>query len=103
MLCLHLPLRLPALPGGCLSLPSALDYLFQGRPSHPAGNTVIVDIRTTSEKDSAGVPDLPSGGKLIEAQFADISDRRLRGQLRDPSAIERKVGGLLIHMRWQPG
>ncbi len=51
-----------------------------------------MDIRTASEKDSAGVPDLPSGGKLIEVQFADIGDRRVRGQLKDPSAIERKVG-----------
>ena len=76
-----------------LSPVHAVGHLFQGRPFHPAGNTVIVDIRTAGEKDSAGIPDLPSGGKLIEVQFADIGDRRVRGQLKDPSAIERKVGG----------
>eukprot|EP00891_Asterochloris_glomerata_P003777 jgi/Astpho2/3777/Aster-08335 len=75
---------------GDISPAAALDAVTNQR------NTVIVDIRTASEKDSAGVPDLPSGGKLIEVQFADIGDRRVRGQLKDPSAIERKVTAMQI-------
>ena len=56
------------------------------------GNSVIVDIRSSREKENAGVPDLPFGGRLVDVEYAAISDRRLRGQLRQVSDIERQVG-----------
>lgn len=36
------------------------------------GSAVLVDIRRTSEKESSGVPDLPSGasGRAIELEYA---------------------------------
>ena len=68
---------------GDISPASALDASRQG-------NTVIVDIRTAREKESAGVPDLPSGGRLVDCEYAAISGK-LRGQLRDVKGIERQV------------
>lgn len=53
---------------------------------------MIVDIRSDREKANSGVPDLPFGGRLVECEYAQISDRRLRGQLRSPKDIERQVG-----------
>ncbi|KAK9797734.1 hypothetical protein WJX73_002375 [Symbiochloris irregularis] len=60
------------------------------------GNCLIVDIRSQREKESAGVPDLPFGGRLVECEYASVGDRRLRGQLRNVGDIERKVTVLEI-------
>ncbi len=41
------------------------------------GNTVIVDIRTTREKEATGIPDLPVRDRLVELDYATIDDRRV--------------------------
>lgn len=43
-----------------------------------SGNTVIVDIRTTREKEASGIPDLPVRERLVELDYATIDDRRVR-------------------------
>lgn len=45
------------------------------------------------EKEASGLADVPGGskGKLLEVEYAFTEDRKLRGQLRDPSAIEAQV------------
>ena len=94
--CLHVPLTqgpgiLRLVFGGLrgyrgnISPASALDTISR------EGNAVIVDIRTDREKESAGVPDLPGGNRLIDCEYAAITDRRLRGQLRNVKDIERQV------------
>jgi hypothetical protein len=47
------------------------------------------------EKEASGLADVPGGskGKLLEVEFAFTEDRKLRGQLRDPGAIEAQVSG----------
>ncbi|DBA85578.1 hypothetical protein WJX79_010531 [Trebouxia sp. C0005] len=60
------------------------------------GNVVIVDIRTSREKENGGVPDLPFGNRLIEVEYAEIEDRKVRGQLQNVGAIERQVTALQI-------
>jgi hypothetical protein len=45
--------------------------------------------RTDREKESAGIPDIPNSGRLIELEYAAISDRKIRGQLRNPGDIEK--------------
>lgn len=54
---------------------------------------VFIDVRSSNEKQSGGVPDVPSSvsGKLIEVEFAAVEDKKLRGALRDPSYIEAQV------------
>lgn len=46
------------------------------------------------EKEASGLADVPGGakGKLLEVEYAFTEDKKLRGQLRDPSAIEAQVG-----------
>lgn len=50
---------------GDLSAPEALNLL------RVEGNAVLVDIRPTAEKESSGVPDLPSAvaKKSVELEF----------------------------------
>jgi len=60
------------------------------------GNTVIIDIRSGNEKEYAGVPDLPKRDRLIELEFASVSDRRIRGQLRNVDNIEKQMTVLQI-------
>lgn len=45
------------------------------------------------EKEASGLADVPGGskGKLLEVEYAFTEDRKLRGQLRDPGAIEAQV------------
>jgi len=45
------------------------------------------------EKETSGLADVPGGakGKLLEVEYAFTEDRKLRGQLRDPGAIEAQV------------
>jgi hypothetical protein len=45
------------------------------------------------EKEASGLADVPGGakGKLLEVEFAFTEDKKLRGQLRDPNAIEAQV------------
>ncbi len=47
--------------------------------------------RTDREKESSGVPDVPNSGRVVELEYASISDRKIRGQLRNPSEIEKTV------------
>ena len=51
----------------------------------------LAGLRTDKEKESAGVPDIPVSGRLIELEYAAISDRKIRGQLRNPGEIEKTV------------
>eukprot|EP00775_Hariotina_reticulata_P005852 gene5852-6093_t len=62
------------------------------------GSAVIIDIRTEREKEASGLADVPGGakGKLLEVEYAFTEDKKLRGQLRDPSAIEAQVTALQI-------
>jgi rhodanese-related sulfurtransferase len=62
------------------------------------GSAVIVDIRTEREKEASGLADVPGGakGKLLEVEFAFTEDKKLRGQLRDASAIEAQITALQI-------
>lgn len=50
------------------------------------------------EKEGSGLADVPRGaqGKLLEVEFAFTEDRKLRGQLRDASAIEAQITALQI-------
>jgi len=62
------------------------------------GSAVLIDIRTEREKEASGLADVPGGskGKLLEVEYAFTEDKKLRGQLRDPSAIEAQVTALQI-------
>eukprot|EP00873_Tetraselmis_striata_P019174 jgi/Tetstr1/439438/TSEL_027872.t1 len=62
------------------------------------GNAVLVDIRRSSEKESSGVPDLPSraSGREIELEYAFTEDRKLRGMLANADAVEAQVTALQI-------
>ena len=55
------------------------------------GNAYIVDVRSGSDKEFSGIPDIPNSGRLIELEFASISDRKIRGQLRNVNDIEKQV------------
>lgn len=50
------------------------------------------------EKEASGLADVPGGakGKLLEVEFAFTEDKKLRGQLRDASAIEAQITALQI-------
>jgi hypothetical protein len=50
------------------------------------------------EKETSGLADVPGGakGRLLEVEYAATEDKRLRGQLRDPAAIEAQVTALQI-------
>ncbi len=77
---------------GELAPPAALDALSN------EGDAVLIDIRTAKEKEGSGIPDLPSGlsSKALEVEYAVTEDRKLRGQLRDPSGIEAQVTALQV-------
>lgn len=49
------------------------------------------DHRTDREKEAGGIPDIPTPGRLVELEYAVISDRKMRGQLRNPGEIEKTV------------
>lgn len=72
-----------------LSATSALDSIVKD------ADLVFIDVRSSNEKQSGGVPDVPSSvsGKVIEVEFASVEDKKLRGALRDPSYIEAQVRG----------
>lgn len=74
----HAPFVL--LVAGEVSPARVLDMLSNG------GDVVLVDVRTASEKASAGVPDLPSNAsrRFADVEFASCDDKRLRSLLRDP-------------------
>jgi rhodanese-related sulfurtransferase len=61
-------------------------------------SVVLVDLRTAKEKEGSGIPDLPSAAasKCLEVEYAVTEDKRLRGQLRDVSAIEAQVTALQV-------
>lgn len=52
--------------------------------------------RSDREKETAGVPDVPNSGRLVELEYASISDRKIRGQLRNPSDIEKTVQSCIL-------
>jgi hypothetical protein len=65
--------------------------------SQPFTNIVLwcaVAVTVQREKEASGLADVPGGskGKLLEVEYAFTEDKKLRGQLRDPSAIEAQVG-----------
>ena len=47
--------------------------------------------RTNNEKEYSGIPDLPRRDRLIELEYASVTDRKIRGQLRNVDAIEKQV------------
>lgn len=47
--------------------------------------------RVDREKEASGIPDIPTPGRLVELEYAAISDRRMRSQLRNPGEIEKTV------------
>lgn len=49
-----------------------------------------------NEKEYAGIPDLPRRDRLIELEYASVTDRKIRGQLRNVDAIEKQVGILSL-------
>ena len=61
-----------------------------------SGDAVLIDIRAAADKEAAGVPFLPGGGRLVDVDFGAVTDRRLRSLLRDPSAVERAVTALEV-------
>ncbi|KAK9909244.1 hypothetical protein WJX75_009385 [Coccomyxa subellipsoidea] len=75
---------------GNISAAGALDAISND------GNTLLIDIRSDKEKESSGVPDVPNSGRVVELEYASISDRKIRGQLRNPSDIEKTVTVLSI-------
>eukprot|EP00884_Botryococcus_braunii_P022393 jgi/Botrbrau1/8838/Bobra.0335s0025.1 len=75
---------------GDLTPASALDLVSN------EGNVVLVDLRSDREKESGGIPELPSGRSAIELEYVTIADRKIRGQLRNPGALETTVTALEI-------
>lgn len=73
-----------------LTPPQALDFLLDG--------AYLIDLRSTREKEAAGVPDVPgsASSRLLELEFATTEDRKIRGLLRDPTAVETKITALQI-------
>eukprot|EP00955_Chlamydomonas_euryale_P070679 360823-Chlamydomonas_euryale.AAC.5 len=69
------------------------------------GNCVLVDIRSAREKDTGGVPDMPGSmaRRTMEVEFAVTEDRRLRGAMRNPAAIEAAVTALQVRRRTAQG
>ena len=61
-----------------------------------SGDAVLIDIRAAADKEAAGVPFLPGGGRQLDVDFGAVTDRRLRSLLRDPSAVERAVTALEV-------
>jgi len=90
------PTLLRALAGGRagrgeLSAARVLDMLTNGEG-------MLVDIRTQAEKEAGGVPDLPSsaGRRATDVEFVSCDDKRLRGMLRDPKAVEAAATALQV-------
>lgn len=75
---------------GDVSAPAALDLVAT------RGNTFIIDLRTDREKESGGALDVPGFGKLIELEYAQVADRKLRGQLRNVSNLELQVTSMEV-------
>lgn len=70
--------------------PVVLDALTSKR------NCVLVDVRSSRDKEAQGIPDLPNSGKEIELEFAIIEDRKIRGQIRDIGKLETKITAMQI-------
>ncbi|GBF99725.1 hypothetical protein Rsub_12438 [Raphidocelis subcapitata] len=91
------PTLLGALVGGLRGYAGDVNAISALESINADGNAVVVDIRTAAEKESAGVLDLPGGAsKVLEAEFAAVADRRLRGALRDASGLEAKLTALQV-------
>lgn len=62
------------------------------------GSAVLVDVRSAREKEAAGLPEVASSasGRVLEVEFAQTEDRKLRGALRDPAGIELRVTALQV-------
>lgn len=69
------------------------------RPAEPAftcpsaAPLCVCAVYPQKEKEASGLADVPGGakGKLLEVEYAFTEDKKLRGQLRDPSSIESQV------------
>jgi hypothetical protein len=63
---------------------------------------LLLLLLSQREKEASGLADVPGGskGKLLEVEYAFTEDRKLRGQLRDPSAIEAQVGLVTQFLQW---
>ena len=51
----------------------------------------MCDCRTSSEKEYTGIPDVPNSNRLIELEYAQVSDRKIRGLLRNVGDVEKQV------------
>ena len=58
----------------------------------------LVDLRSATQIEAKGVPGLPKGssGRLVKVEFDTVTDRALRGSLRDPLALEAESTALII-------
>lgn len=75
---------------GDVSAPAALDLV------STRGNTFIVDLRSEREKENGGALDIPGNGRLIELEYAEVGDRKLRSQLRNVSGLELQVTAMEV-------
>ncbi|KAJ9529557.1 hypothetical protein QJQ45_013933 [Haematococcus lacustris] len=64
-------------------------------------DVLLIDIRSSKEKEASGVPDLPTSAasKALEVEYASTDDKRLRALLRDPTAMEAQITALQLN--WQ--
>ena len=57
--------------------------------------------RTNNEKEYSGIPDIPRRDRLIELEYASVTDRKIRGQLRNVDAIEKQASAPAVRaMLW---
>ncbi|KAL6758560.1 rhodanese-like Ca-sensing receptor [Haematococcus lacustris] len=61
-------------------------------------DVLLIDIRSSKEKEASGVPDLPTSAasKALEVEYASTDDKRLRALLRDPTAMEAQITALQV-------
>ena len=55
------------------------------------GQIGLLVCRTSSEKEYTGIPDLPYSNRLIELEYAQVTDRKVRGLLRNVGDVEKQV------------
>jgi rhodanese-related sulfurtransferase len=61
-------------------------------------NAVLIDLRSEEDKEKAGIPDVPGSvsNRCLDVEIASISDKKLRGNLSNPSAIETQITAIQI-------
>ncbi|CAG9464038.1 unnamed protein product [Pedinophyceae sp. YPF-701] len=62
------------------------------------GTALLVDIRSLKERDTTGCPDIPAraASRMVEVEFAVTEDRKLRGLLRNPEAVETAITAMQV-------